>query len=197
MARKKYKWWCGDCSYKWKSDWDSEDLCPNCECDIIFYCDNKKKKKKKKKEKSRLTPPTIEEFLKFLGSIGDTEVYEGSLEVCECEDRQVCDVCQEVVGKELLDNLECEICGEFKHPDKFIGDGVCHDCHDEQHEELNEGHYMELMDRIHIIQCTIEEHLSDHPAMTPEMRDELSTAQNHLGNVYQWAGSMYNYFDLE
>ena len=132
----------------------------------------KKKKNKKKKKADVIISNVFADLCKRLSNITDTEVYAGSLEVCDCEDQQVCDVCQ---------NFD---------PDNPPKDKVWE-------EEINEGHYMELMDRIHIIQCTIEEHLSDHPAMTPEMRDELSTAQNYLGNVYQWAGQMYNYFDLE
>ncbi len=29
--------------------------------------------------------------------------------------------------------------------------------------EINDGHYLELMDRLHIVSCTIDEHILNHP----------------------------------
>lgn len=55
--------------------------------------------------------------------------------------------------------------------------------------EINVGHYFEIMDRIHVIQCTIEDHIRDHVAMTEEQRGKIDAAQALLGEVYQWAGA--------
>ena len=33
----------------------------------------------------------------------------------------------------------------------------------ESNEEINDGHYLELMDRIHILSCTLDDHILNHP----------------------------------
>ena len=58
--------------------------------------------------------------------------------------------------------------------------------------ELNKEHYFEVGDRVHVINCTIEDFILKHPTITPEMRNKIIQAQELLSEVYQWAGSMYD-----
>ncbi len=51
----------------------------------------------------------------------------------------------------------------------------------------DDEHFHELMDRIHIIQCTINDHLLDHPAATSGVQQELMHIQNMFTRIYQWA----------
>ena len=144
--------------------------------------------KKKKLKKA------LEKFFDI--KLNDIKVYEDSLEVCDCEEieHQVCDVCQgtESDMKGMLDKKKCPECKEYKAPDLFIDDGVCHEC---SIEEINEGHYFEVMDRTHVIQCNIDDFLTSHPAMTPKMKKKLDKVQTLLTDVYQWAGGEWDNFD--
>ena len=58
--------------------------------------------------------------------------------------------------------------------------------------EINDGHYLELMDRLHIINCTIEDHLLDHPITSTysEVKDLIEEAQTRLLTAYQMVGSL-------
>jgi hypothetical protein len=57
-------------------------------------------------------------------------------EFTDNDDGEVCNDCWNRM-RELMprDSMECQVCNVIKHKDDFIGDGVCVDCHDEQHEE--------------------------------------------------------------
>jgi len=48
--------------------------------------------------------------------------------------------------------------------------------------KINDGHYLELMDRIHIIMLNIQDHLIDHPLAENEMdvQKKIKKAQNNL-----------------
>jgi hypothetical protein len=187
MGAKKLRWECVDCETV--EEWKRGTSPAFCGCGGNMECLDVPKGNGKKMQK----------FIKlYKGFLKDreSEVYEGSLEVCECEPPQVCDICQgmEKGYETQLDNLECIECGKFKHPNRFIGDGVCFACHEEQHSEepIGAGHYYEIMDRTHMIQCIIDDHLSDHPAMTPKIRKHLNKVQKKLCKVYQWAGTKHN-----
>ena len=58
--------------------------------------------------------------------------------------------------------------------------------------EINDGHYLELMDRLHIINCTIEDHLLDHPITSTysEVKEIIEEAQSNLLRAYQMVGSL-------
>lgn len=58
--------------------------------------------------------------------------------------------------------------------------------------EINDGHYLELMDRLHIINCTIEDHLLDHPITSTysEVKNLIEEAQTRLLTAYQIVGSL-------
>lgn len=58
--------------------------------------------------------------------------------------------------------------------------------------EINDGHYLEVMDRLHIINCTLEEHLLYHPITNTysEVKDLIEEAQSKLLAAYQMVGSL-------
>jgi hypothetical protein len=57
---------------------------------------------------------------------------------------------------------------------------------------INSGHYLELMDRLHIINCTLEDHLLDHPITNTysEVKELIEEAQSKLLTAYQIVGSL-------
>jgi hypothetical protein len=59
-------------------------------------------------------------------------------------------------------------------------------------EKTNEFHKHEVLDRLHIQQCNLEEHLLTHPFVeqTPELKTLIEEAQNALGKAYQLAGKL-------
>lgn len=56
--------------------------------------------------------------------------------------------------------------------------------------EINYGHYLELMDRLHVIMCTLDEHCLKHPlAMRDEeIKFQLEYALGQLWDTYQLVG---------
>lgn len=58
--------------------------------------------------------------------------------------------------------------------------------------EINDGHYLELMDRLHVVNCTIEDHITTHPLTTslPEVKKLIEEAQDKLSEAYQIVGSL-------
>ena len=56
-------------------------------------------------------------------------------------------------------------------------------------EGINEGHFLELMDRIHISSMMIQDHILDHPLVegnpNSEVYKELNKVMEHLFNAYQ------------
>ena len=57
--------------------------------------------------------------------------------------------------------------------------------------EINEGHYLELMDRIHVLSCTLDEHILNHPLAEnePDIQNKLDSALELLLEAYQLVGS--------
>ena len=55
---------------------------------------------------------------------------------------------------------------------------------------INSGHYLELMDRIHIVMMNIQDHLIDHPLSENEkdIQKKIEKAQHNLWNAYQLVG---------
>lgn len=53
--------------------------------------------------------------------------------------------------------------------------------------EINDGHYIELVDRIHIVLSNIDEHILNHPAAcaNPLIRSKVDSAINNLLDAYQ------------
>jgi len=60
--------------------------------------------------------------------------------------------------------------------------------------KLDDFHYHELLDRLHVIMCTIDEHIQQHPAakLDTELNSLISAAQDKLWEAYQLTGSKYN-----
>lgn len=56
---------------------------------------------------------------------------------------------------------------------------------------INPGHYLELMDRIHVLCCTLDEHILNHPLAEnePDIQHKLDMALFLLMEAYQMVGS--------
>lgn len=56
---------------------------------------------------------------------------------------------------------------------------------------INKGHYLELMDRIHVLCCTLDEHILNHPLSENEsdIQNKLDEALMLLLDAYQLVGS--------
>ena len=57
--------------------------------------------------------------------------------------------------------------------------------------EINDGHFLELMDRLHVVNCTIEDHITTHPLTSslPEVKKLIEDAQEKLATAYQIVGN--------
>jgi hypothetical protein len=57
--------------------------------------------------------------------------------------------------------------------------------------KINDGHYLELMDRIHIVMCTINDHCLEHPLTQnePEIETKINDAISSLYEAYQLVGN--------
>jgi hypothetical protein len=57
--------------------------------------------------------------------------------------------------------------------------------------KINAGHYLELMDRIHIVMMNIQDHLIDHPLSENEkdIQKKIEKAQHNLWKAYQLVGN--------
>ena len=64
---------------------------------------------------------------------------------------------------------------------------------------INKGHYLELMDRIHIIMMNIQDHLIDHPLAENErdVRKKIEKAQHKLWEAYQLVGNKEDSYENE
>ena len=56
---------------------------------------------------------------------------------------------------------------------------------------INKGHYLELMDRIHVLCCTLDNHILNHPLSEnePDIQTKLDAALELLLEVYQLVGN--------
>jgi hypothetical protein len=64
---------------------------------------------------------------------------------------------------------------------------------------INPGHYLELMDRIHIVMMNIQDHLIDHPLAENErdVRKKIEKAQHKLWEAYQLVGNKEGFYENE
>jgi hypothetical protein len=62
---------------------------------------------------------------------------------------------------------------------------------EENNIEINDGHYLELMDRLHIISCTIDEHILTHPLteINKDIQIKIDEALSLLMEAYQMVGN--------
>lgn len=58
--------------------------------------------------------------------------------------------------------------------------------------KLDDFHYHEMMDRIHVINCTINDHLLEHPVAFKHKRlfNKIEKALDLLGDAYQMTGNL-------
>ena len=57
----------------------------------------------------------------------------------------------------------------------------------EDNVEINDGHYLELMDRLHVIISTLNDHCVEHPISQSDadIKFQIEYAIEHLWNAYQ------------
>ena len=57
--------------------------------------------------------------------------------------------------------------------------------------EINDGHYLELMDRLHIVMSTLNEHCIEHPLCETDskLKFQLEYAVGQLWDAYQMVGN--------
>jgi hypothetical protein len=57
--------------------------------------------------------------------------------------------------------------------------------------EINDGHYLELMDRLHIIMMNIQDHIVSHPLTENEkdIQKKVEQASSKLWEAYQMVGN--------
>lgn len=60
----------------------------------------------------------------------------------------------------------------------------------DQTHEINDGHYFELMDRIHVITCNINDHVLEHPLTEKldNVKKLIDEAIDKLSEAYQLIG---------
>ena len=56
--------------------------------------------------------------------------------------------------------------------------------------QLDDYHYHELLDRLHVIMCTIDDHLIQHPVckIETDIKDHIVNAVDQLYMAYQLTG---------
>lgn len=62
--------------------------------------------------------------------------------------------------------------------------------------KINDGHYYELLDRIHVMIENIDNHLVNHPLSSKDkkIKKKLNKSIKHLADVYQYVGSLTHDF---
>ena len=61
----------------------------------------------------------------------------------------------------------------------------------ENETKINDGHYLELMDRLHVIMCTLNDHCIEHPLCETDsnLKFQLEYAVGQLWDAYQMVGN--------
>jgi hypothetical protein len=64
---------------------------------------------------------------------------------------------------------------------------------------INKGHYLELMDRLHIVMMNIQDHIISHPLTENEsyIRKKIEKAQIELWEAYQLVGNKEDSYENE
>ena len=64
---------------------------------------------------------------------------------------------------------------------------------------INKGHYLELMDRIHVVMCNINDHILNHPLTENEIdiTNRVETAFSNLWDAYQLVGQKEEGYENE
>lgn len=60
--------------------------------------------------------------------------------------------------------------------------------------EINDGHYLEVMDRLYVVMSTLNDHLSEHPLVKQEeeIYNLVESAISNLWEAYQLVGGKIN-----
>jgi hypothetical protein len=60
--------------------------------------------------------------------------------------------------------------------------------------KINSGHYLELMDRLHVAMSTINDHILEHPLteQEPDVQSLVEDAISNLWDAYQLVGGLDN-----
>lgn len=61
-----------------------------------------------------------------------------------------------------------------------------------ENSNINRGHYLELMDRLHVVMCNIDTHILDHPLTKTDYRLQTlcRKAIEDLYDAYQITGEL-------
>ncbi len=64
---------------------------------------------------------------------------------------------------------------------------------------INKGHYLELMDRIHIVMCNLNDHILNHPLTENEtdIQIKVEEAFSNLWEAYQLVGNKEDSYENE
>jgi len=64
---------------------------------------------------------------------------------------------------------------------------------------INKGHYLELMDRIHVVMCNINDHILNHPLTENEIdiTEKVEDAFSNLWDAYQLVGQKEEGYENE
>ena len=64
---------------------------------------------------------------------------------------------------------------------------------------INKGHYLELMDRIHVVMCNINDHILNHPLTENEtdITNKVEEAFSNLWDAYQLVGQKEDSYENE
>ena len=59
-------------------------------------------------------------------------------------------------------------------------------------DKINPGHYHEMMDRLHVLMSTLDDHILQHPVakVDKELNSHLNKASEELWQAYQRAGNL-------
>jgi hypothetical protein len=64
---------------------------------------------------------------------------------------------------------------------------------------INKGHYLELMDRIHIVMCNLNDHILHHPLTENEIEitKKVEEAFSNIWEAYQLVGNKEDSYENE
>ena len=64
---------------------------------------------------------------------------------------------------------------------------------------INKGHYLELMDRLHVTMYMIDEHILTHPLTenNPGIKKKINKAIHKLWDAYQLVGNKEDEYEME
>jgi hypothetical protein len=65
--------------------------------------------------------------------------------------------------------------------------------------KINKGHYLELMDRLHIVMSNLNDHILNHPLSEnePDIQNKLEEALSNLWDAYQLIGNKEGFYEDE